>query len=296
MRPVRSLLYVPANRREWVADAVSNGADGYIFDLEDAVSFDEKPAAREVLADLLPTFESADVAATVRVNPADSGLLETDLEAVVRPGLDAVVVPKLPDPSVVERVDHVLTYIERTRELDGRVDIIALPETASGFRNAYDLCAASDRVTALVGATTRGADVERALGFEWTDEGHERQYMLSKLVMDGRAANVTELLSGPRADIDDETGLRREAERARELGYTGFQAIHPDQLPVIEDVFTPDPEEVERCRELVEAMEDADIEGSGTVRFEGEMVDLAHIKTARRTLERARAFGVGGDG
>lgn len=295
MRPVRSLLYIPANRREWVADAATNGADGYIFDLEDAVSLDEKAAAREVLADLLPTFESADVAVTVRVNPADSGLLEADLEAVVRPGLDAVVVPKLPDPSVVERVDHMLTYIERTRDLDGRVDLIALPETASGFRNAYELCAASDRVTALVGATTRGADVERALGFEWTDEGHERLYMLSKLVMDGRAAGVTELLSGPRADIDAEDGLRREAERARELGYTGFQAIHPDQVPVIEDVFTPDPNEIERCRELVAAMEDADVEGSGTIRFDGEMVDLAHIKTARRRLARARAFDVGGE-
>jgi citrate lyase subunit beta/citryl-CoA lyase len=292
MRPVRSLLYMPANRREWVANATENGADGYVFDLEDAVSLDEKPAAREILADLLPTFAGADVVTTVRVNPPDSGLLEADLEAIVRPGLDAVVVPKLPDPSVIERVDHVLTYVERTRDTADRVEIVALPETANGFRQAYDLCAASDRVTALVGASTRGADVERALGFEWTESGHERQYMLSKMVMDARAAGVTELLSGPRADIDDEEGLRTEAEHARELGYTGYQAIHPKQVPIIEDVFTPDPAEVERCRELVETMEDAEVEGSGTIRFDGEMVDLAHIKTARRTLERARAFGV----
>lgn len=292
MRPVRSLLYIPANRREWVADATENGADGYVFDLEDAVSLAEKAAAREVLVDLLPTFTGADVATAVRVNPPDSGLLEADLEAVVRPGLDAVVVPKLPDPSAIERVDHVLTYIERTRNLEDRVEIVALPERASGFRRAHDLCVASDRVTALVGASTRGADVERALGFEWTEDGHERQYMLSKMVMDGRAAGVEELLSGPRADIDDEEGLRREAERARELGYTGYQAIHPKQVPIIEDVFTPDPAEVGRCRELVEAMEDAEVEGSGTIRFDGEMIDLAHVKTARRTLERARAFGV----
>lgn len=292
MRPVRSLLYIPANRREWVADATENGADGYVFDLEDAVSLAEKAAAREVLVDLLPTFTGADVATAVRVNPPDSGLLEADLEAVVRPGLDAVVVPKLPDPSAIERVDHVLTYIERTRNLEDRVEIVALPERASGFRRAHDLCVTSDRVTALVGASTRGADVERALGFEWTEDGHERQYMLSKMVMDGRAAGVEELLSGPRADIDDEEGLRREAERARELGYTGYQAIHPKQVPIIEDVFTPDPAEVGRCRELVEAMEDAEVEGSGTIRFDGEMIDLAHVKTARRTLERARAFGV----
>lgn len=293
MRPVRSLLYVPANRREWVENALDNGADGYIFDLEDAVPLGEKDDARDVLADELPGFADADVAVTVRVNPPDTGLMEADLDAIVGPGLDAVVVPKLPDPDVVQRVDHVLTYLERVRDLDDRVDVVALPETAEGFRRAYDLCAASDRVDALIGASIRGADVERALGFEWTDEGHERQYMLSKLVMDGRAAGVEQLISGPRADPDDEEGLRREARRARELGYTGFQVIHPKQIPVVEEVFTPDAEEVDRYRELVEAMEDAEAdEGRGAVAFEGEMVDLAHIKRAEDVLERARAFGV----
>jgi citrate lyase subunit beta/citryl-CoA lyase len=293
MRPVRSLLYVPANRRGWVENALDNGADGYIFDLEDAVPLDEKDDAREVMADELPGFADDDAAITVRVNPPDTGLMEADLDAIVGPGLDAVVVPKLPDPEVVRRVDHVLTYLERVRDLDDRVDVVALPETAEGFRRAYDLCAASDRVDALVGASIRGADVERALGFEWTDEGHERQYMLSKLVMDGRAAGVEQLISGPRADPDDDEGLRREARRARELGYTGFQVIHPKQIPVVEEVFTPDPEAVERYQELVEAMADAEAEaGRGAVAFEGEMVDLAHIKRAEDVLERARAFGV----
>jgi citrate lyase subunit beta/citryl-CoA lyase len=293
MRPVRSLLYVPANRRGWVENALDNGADGYIFDLEDAVPLDEKDDAREAMADELPGFADDDAAITVRVNPPDTGLMEADLDAIVGPGLDAVVVPKLPDPEVVRRVDHVLTYLERVRDLDDRVDVVALPETAEGFRRAYDLCAASDRVDALVGASIRGADVERALGFEWTDEGHERQYMLSKLVMDGRAAGVEQLISGPRADPDDDEGLRREARRARELGYTGFQVIHPKQIPVVEEVFTPDPEAVERHQELVEAMADAEAEaGRGAVAFEGEMVDLAHVERAEDVLERARAFGV----
>lgn len=293
MRPVRSLLYIPANRREWVESALDNGADGYIFDLEDAVPLGEKDAAREVMADLLPAFADADAAMTVRVNPPDTGLLEADLEAIVGPGLDAVVVPKLPDPGVVRRIDHVLDYLEAVRGLEERVDIVALPETAEGFRQAYDICAASDRVEALVGASVEGADVERALGFEWTESGHERQYMLSKLVMDGRAAGVGQLVSGPYADPHDEAGLRAEARRASELGYTGFQVIHPDQVPVVEEVFTPDPEAVERYRELLEAMEEATTEaGRGSVAFEGEMVDLAHIKRAEDVLERARAFGV----
>lgn len=290
MRPVRSLLYVPADRREWVEGAPEGPADGVILDLEDAVALDGKAAAREVVADALDGFESPEIAVTVRVNPPDTGLFEADLEAVVRPGLDAVVLPKLPSPEAVRQADHVLGYLESVRGMDDPVEILALPETAEGFRGAYELCAASDRVTALVAATAKGADVQRALGFEWTREGEEKQYMLSKLAMDGRAAGVEQLVSGPWLDIDDHEGLRAEAERARQFGYTGYQVIHPDHAPVVNEVFTPDEEEVRQSRELVAAVEDAD--GEGVLRYEGEMVDLAHVRRAESVIERARAFGL----
>ena len=291
MRPVRSLLYVPANRREWVADAPTKfDADGVIFDLEDAVPADEKAAARSVVADALDGFDDPEAAITVRVNPPDTGLFEADLDAAVRDGLDAVVLPKLPVVDDVRRADHVLSYLERVRDVDGRVELVALPETADAFRRAYDLCAASDRVTALVGATAKGADVERALGFEWTPGGEEKRYMLSKLVMDGRAAGVDQLLAGPWLDVEDVDGLRAEAEMARGLGYTGYQIIHPDHVEPVNEVFSPDPAEVERCRELLDAVEAADAEGRGAIRHDGEMVDLAHVRRAEDVLERARAF------
>ena len=297
MRPVRSLLYVPANRREWVANAPTKfDADGVIFDLEDAVPVDEKEAARTVVADALDGFDDPDAAITVRVNPPDTGLFEADLDAVVREGLDAVVLPKLSAVDDVRRADHVLAYLERVRGIEGRVELVALPETADAFRRAYDRCAASDRVTALAGATSKGADVERALGFEWTPEGDEKRYMLSKLVMDGRAAGVDQLLSGPWLDVEDIDGLRDEARMARGLGYTGYQVIHPSHVEPVNEVFSPDPEEVERCRELLDAVEAADAEGRGTLRHEGEMVDLAHVRRAEDVLERARAFGLDDEG
>ena len=290
MRPVRSLLYVPANRREWVEGASEGPADGVIVDLEDAVALDGKADAREVVADALDGFDDPEVAVTVRVNPPDTGLFEADLQAVVRPGLDAVVLPKLPSPDVVRQADHVLGYLESVRDIEDPVEILALPETAEGFRGTYELCTASDRVTALAAATAKGADVQRALGFEWTAEGEEKQYMLSKLAMDGRAAGVEQLISGPWLDIDDHEGLRAEAERARQFGYTGYQVIHPDHVPVVNEVFTPDEEEVRRSRELVAAVEEAD--GEGVLRYEGEMVDLAHVRRAEGVIERARAFGL----
>lgn len=292
MDPVRSLLYVPANRPEWVEAAPDNDADGYIFDLEDAVPVDEKERARDVLADALDSFGPEDGVVTVRVNPPDTGLFEADLEAITHQRLDAVVIPKLPSPDPIHRATHVLEYLESVRGIDDGVEIVALPETAQGFRRAYDLATASDRVAGIVGATSRGADVQRALGYTWTAAGEEKRHMLSKVVMDGRAAGLDQLFSGPWHDVEDIEGLRTEAEMAERLGYTGYQIIHPSHAEVVNEVFLPDEADIAWCQDLLDAMEAAQAEaGRGAVRHEGEMVDIAHIRRAEDLLERARAFG-----
>lgn len=293
MQPVRSLLYVPANREDWVESAPENDADGYIFDLEDAVPLDEKERARTVLREALASFDPDDGAMTVRVNPPDTGLFAADMAAIVGDGLDAVVVPKLPSPDPIRRADHVLDYLETVRDLDERIDIVALPETAAGFRSAADLCTASDRVAGLVGATSKGADVQRALGYSWTPDGDEKRHFLSKLVLDGRAADVDQLLSGPWTDVEDTAGLRAEAQMAEQLGYTGYQVIHPSHVGIVNEIFRPDEAEVARCRDLLEAVEAAEAKGGrGAIRHEGEMVDVAHVRRAEDVLERARAFGM----
>lgn len=293
MKPVRSQLFIPANRREWVESAPDNAADGYVFDLEDAVPVDEKDHARDILADTLEEFVDEGSVITVRINPPDTDFFEADLETVAHPALDAVVVPKLPSPDPIRRTDHVLSYLESVRGIDDRIEIVALPETASGFLRCYDLCDASDRVTAVVGATSKGADVQRALGYQWTAEGEEKRHMLSKVVMDGRAAGVGQLLSGPWVDVDDVDGLRAEAEMARQLGFTGYQIIHPTHAEPVNDIFLPDEEEVAQCRSLLSAIEDVQAdEGRGAIRHDGEMIDIAHVRRAEDVLERARAFGV----
>jgi citrate lyase subunit beta/citryl-CoA lyase len=293
MKPVRSLQYVPANRREWVESAPENAADGYIFDLEDAVPLEEKDRARAILVEAIESFSDEESAMTARINPPDTGLFEADLEAIVRPGLDAVVVPKLPSPAELERTAHVLDYLESVRGIEDSIEIIALPETAEGFRRCYDLCTASDRVAAIVGATSKGADVQRALGFEWTPGGEEKHHMLSKVVMDGRAAGLEQLISGPWHDVEDVQGLRREARTARQLGFTGYQIIHPSHAEPVNEIFRPDRDEIERCQSLLDAIEEAQSSaGRGAVRHEGEMIDIAHIRRAEDVLERARAFGL----
>lgn len=293
MQPLRTLLYIPANRHEWVVNATTNhDADGFIFDLEDAVPVDEKAAARDTLTEGLVTFDDPDATIAIRVNPVDSRFFEADLDRVVTPSVDALVLPKLETAEDVQRVDHLLTYLERIRGIEDSIEILALPETAQGFHNAHDLAAASDRVAALIGATSKGADVERALGFEWTEDGDEKLHMLSKIAMDGRAAGVSQLLAGPWLDIEDSEGLRKEATWCRQLGFTGYQCIHPSQVGPVNEIFTPDPEKVQQCREILAAVDEAEAVGQGTVSYEGEMLDLAHIRHAQDVIERAERFGV----
>lgn len=294
MQPIRSMLFVPADREDWVEGAPDRyPADAFIFDLEDAVAAtpEAKRTARDVLNGARDVLVGADAVVTVRINGPGTDFFDDDLDAVVGPGVDAVVVPDLSTPGEVERVDHVLTHLERTRSIDAPIEVVALPETAYGLNNVYDLCAASDRVTVAVGASGENADPHREIGYEFTRGGRERQYLLSRTVMDARAAGIEELVAGVWMAVDDLDGLRAEAEFTRQLGYTGMMVIHPSHVEPVNEVFSPDPEAVERARRLVEAYEADD--AVAAIRFEGDMIDAAHYKTALKLIDRAKAFGLG---
>lgn len=294
MRPFRSLLFIPANNKEWVLNSPFNyDADGYIYDIEDSVPPSKKQEAREILSDSYEALKDTDAIITVRVNPPESGLLELDLQEIVHERLDAIVLPKARSADQIRRVHYTLDYLEKVRDIDDSIEIIIIPETAEGMWNARELCAASDRVASITGGTSRGADVHRALNWEWTAEGQEKLYMLSKINMAARAAGLDEICGGAWVDIEDVEGLREEATRLKQIGYTSYQVIHPSHIETVNDVFTPDKEEVDYYQRLVETLDQAELEESrAAVQFEGEMVDIAHIKTAERTLARARAFGM----
>lgn len=291
MKPVRSLLYVPANNRDWVESAPDRyNADGYIFDLEDSVPPDEKQTARDILAETAPDWDT-DAVITVRVNPPDTGYFEADLDAIVTDALDGIVLPKIPSIETVTYADHVLEYLETAREITSPVEVLALPETPFGIRHAYEICAASDRIAALIGATSRGADADRALGFEWSPAGDEKRGYLSQFNVDARAAGVEQIHAGAWVDVEDLEGLQTELELVHSLGYTGYHVIHPSHIEPVNEMFTPDEETVRHATELLERLETAETdERRGAVRFEGEMIDRAHIKYAEDILARARAF------
>jgi citrate lyase subunit beta/citryl-CoA lyase len=291
MNEIRSILYVPAHRSDWVADAATHGADAVILDLEDSVPADEKSTARRAIDENAPSLSETDTVITVRVNEAGSDWFYEDLD-VVGPWLDVVVVPKVESVTEIHSIEAILEFVEHRRNVERRIEIVPLLESAAGIYRAHDIFAASERITAVGGGTSRGGDIQQSLDLGWSAEGFETLYLRSKLVLEAKTVGVEQILSGIWATVDDREGLRAKARRQKQFGFTGMQVVHPSQVEPVNDIFTPRADEVEYYRELIEAFERSQNDDQGVIRFDGEMVDAAKVKKARRVLERADEFGV----
>ncbi len=293
-RPVRSALFVPGNREERMLKAPKYGADALIFDLEDAVAQSDKQAARHSVRGALEQLGDSGPALFVRINALESGLADEDLEAIVVRGLYAVMVPKVSGPEEVREVEVLLKFFEKRRHLEqGSILIDPLLETAQGLRQAYEVAIASTRVAHMGAITGKDGDIARAVGFGWTAEGQEVLHILSKVLLDARAAGVPFPLGGRGWwEIGSLEGLRAEAQRTKQLGYTGMLLIHPSHIPVVNQVFSPTIEEIERWKGLLAAVEQSRRTGSAVAIYQGAMVDTAHAKLAQQMLEWARRLGV----
>ncbi|ELY38963.1 HpcH/HpaI aldolase/citrate lyase family protein [Natronorubrum tibetense] len=297
MEPVRSALFVPGNREEWVANAHTNDADVVILDLEDSVPPGEKEAAREIVADNVSALADEGQRIHVRVNAhpnASQGFAEHDYEAVVRAGVEAITVPKVRNPEDLERLDSVLTHIERREGLpENSVELLVNIETAQAMRQVYDICTAAERVATIGCGAVKGTDTNRALGFEWTGpgrEGLETIHLRQQALMDARAAGIEHPLAGPYVDVGDIEGLREDMQFSREMGYTGYIVIHPSHVEHANELFLPDAETVEYWIGALEALQEAERENKSAITYKGEMIDIANISTAERYLEYAKAF------
>ncbi|MGP3939494.1 HpcH/HpaI aldolase/citrate lyase family protein [Streptomyces sp. 6N106] len=295
--PLRSLLFVPGSRTDWLPKAEAAGADAAILDLEDAVPEDGKAAAREAVAgavagaaDQVTAGTPASMRLLVRINALDRATGwqgADDLRAVARPGLYGIVLPKVSGPEDVTTADRLLAWCEREHGLpEGHFALLPLLETARGLREAYAIGRAAARIAHLGAVTAPGGDVERAIGYRWSPEGEETRELRARALLDARAADRPHPVAGLWADVADLAGLRRFAEQNRALGYEGMAVIHPSHVPVVNEVFAPDAEELARCERLIAAVERAQAEGAGAVLFEGRMVDEAMAATARRALAR----------
>ncbi len=282
-----AMLYVPGSDERKLAKIGQLDASAYILDLEDAVAPQAKAEARRLVAAALARGSST-TALWVRVNPGSTGLLVDDLEAVVMPGLDGIIIPKAESAADVATVDALLGALERSRGLTpGSVALIATIETAAGLGRIDEIAAASPRIACLgFGA----GDFSLDLGLDWPPEGglgHTLLAAKAELVLASRRNGLGAPHDGVFPDFRALEQLRAEAQAARALGFGGKHAIHPDQLPVIADVFTPSADQLADARAVVDAYEAGIREGRGGVHIDGRFIDAPVAQRARRVLEAA---------
>jgi len=269
----RSVLFSPGDDPEKLRKASGFDADVVVFDLEDAVVPDAKPAARETVRDALADVVPADPEVCVRVNPVGRGAAEDVAVALAETVPDSVMLPKTGDAEDVAGLAGLLA--------DAGIDcpILALVESAAGVLHA-EAIAAHDATDALVfGAEDLAGDV----GATRTAEGGELDHARQHVVLAARAAGISPI-DTHYPNYTDEAGLRAEAERALELGYDGKLAVHPAQATTLNDVFTPTPERLAWARRLLEASEEAD---GGVFVLDGEMIDAPQVRQAEWVLARA---------
>ena len=292
---MRSLLFVPADGGSKLDKAMSSGADAVIVDLEDSIATERKADARRRAADFLKA--AVELAPRprllVRVNGLATGLTDADLDAVVPAHPDAVMLPKAEGGASVVHADAKLSAREAIAGLpDGCIKIVAIAtETAAALFLAGSYHGASGRLTGL---TWGAEDLSAELGAEANRDAQGRfldPYRLARaLCLAGAAAARVQAIDTVAADFRNLERLRRETEEARRDGFSAKLAIHPAQVPVINEVFTPTAAAIAEARAVVAAFEGSP--GKGTVGIDGTMYDRPHLERARQLLARARTAGV----
>ncbi|MBI2886028.1 MAG: CoA ester lyase [Chloroflexi bacterium] len=270
MEFIRSLLFVPGVRQRFIERAPSSGADAVCLDLEDSVPPAEKASAREMVRSAIPTMPRTGYRLVVRVNGLDTGLLEADLEAVVGDGLDAVSLPKCHSVEVLRQVAAYLTFLEQTRgQAAGHVKLLPWIESPQALLHAEEILRASPRV---IGASLGAEDYANSMGVMRTKGGKEVEWARYALAIACAAAGVL-ALDTPEMDFRDQEQLERDAAFARSIGFRGKYCIHPDQVAVVNRIFSPSEEELEFARKVVVAYREGERQGVGAVALEGTVVD-----------------------
>ena len=300
MRARRSCLSVPGSSPKMLSKGPTLPADMVFMDLEDSVAPLAKEEARGNVIDALKNNDWGEKTVVVRINSVDTQWAADDLMTVVGNAgsyLDCVMIPKVQHAHEVKFVDHLLRMIETNTGLDKRIGIEAQIETATGLKNVYEIAHASDRMETLIFGP---ADMSASLGLPTVTAGlpmpgypgDHWHWVLETILVAARDAGL-QAIDGPYLLIKDLDGFREMAMQARALGYDGKWALHPGQIDVLNEVFTPTQDEYDKAEALLEAYKHAtEVDRTGAVMFGNEMIDEASRKMAVQFAERGRAAGM----
>jgi citrate lyase subunit beta / citryl-CoA lyase len=290
---MRSLLFVPADSERKLAKALSAGADALILDLEDSVSAERRPQARALAAEFITSARQASSRPLlyVRVNPLDSADVEADIAGVMPAGPDGIVQPKPNSGQDVHRLSIALGHAEEragVRDRPARILPIVTETPASVLQLSTYIGASSRTIGMSWGAEDLSAVVGSLSSRRAGGRGLTSPYRLVRdLCLLTAAATDVEPIDTVFVDFRDEAGLKRECEEAAQDGFTGKMAIHPDQLAVINEIFTPSAIEIEHAQTIIRVF--AENPGAGVASLDGKMLDQPHLKLAQKVLARAKA-------
>jgi citrate lyase subunit beta/citryl-CoA lyase len=288
----RSWMFVHGHMQKMIEKALGLKADAIMLDIEDGVAPNEKDNARQLIGKALGRpKEPNSPARFVRINAIGHARMDADLDAVVRPGLEGLVLPKVETPEEVMKVDAILTQRERQRRMPaGVLKLLVAIESPRGLLNAPVIAGRSPRVCGLMFGAE---DFGRELGLPTFREGEARDmlYARSALVVAAASAHV-QAVDGVWVDLKDTEGLTNFARQSRRIGFSAMSSIHPSQIDPINQMFSPTPEEIDYAEKVVQAFEEANARGDGSIAFGGQLIDRPIVERARRALEMAKSLGL----
>jgi len=290
-------MFVPGDRQKMIDKAIALPVDAILLDIEDGVAPAAKETARKQIAESLdriaaqikenPSYRTP--VRYVRINAVGHERMNADVEYVIRPALEGLAVPKVETPEQVKVVEKILDEREpRMGMARGSVRLLLALESPKGLFNAYAIAAASPRV---IGLMFGAEDFSRELSLPLRREGEavDLIYARSAMVTAAAAAHV-QAVDGVWPNFQDLEGLKKFALQSRRLGFSGMSLIHPAQIVEVNAAFTPTAEEVDYCRRVVQAFDDARARGEGAIAFGGQLLDMPIVDRARQTIALAESL------
>jgi citrate lyase beta subunit len=279
---------MPGDDRRKIEKAVSLDVDCICMDMEDGVAMSRKTEARAVIAQAMRELDFGVSERCIRINSIGSGMEAYDLVAALATNPDTIVVPKIETADQVKWVsDHIESYELSSRRNIGSVRMLVGVETAKGIMNLRQIAGADRRLEAVIFGAE---DYAASIGARRTKQGDEVLYA-RQAVITACVANDLQAIDMVYIDFRDLEGLRAEADQGAGWGFSGKQVIHPNQVPVVQEAFTPSEDEIAYARRVVETFEASQREGRGAYALDGKMIDMPLLKNARKVLDRAKAAG-----
>ncbi|MFO8165160.1 MAG: CoA ester lyase [Desulfatiglandales bacterium] len=284
---MRTALFVPGNRPDRIEKAFNTEADVIIIDLEDAVPLSQKESSRSNVRKKIATF--ADRMILVRTNALGSPFINGDLDETIIEGVNGIILPKVEKTDDIHDINKLLLEAEKKNSIpEGTIGVFPLIESAAAVQHVYDIASTKTKPDRIYTLMFGAADYTLDMGISMTMEGTELLYPRSRISIACRAAGIAAPIDTPfMIDIKNTEALLSDAMRAKELGFQGKLAIHPQQIAPCNQLFSPSPEEIAKSEKIVQAFEEAESAGKGAIQLDGKFIDYPVVKRSKDTLALA---------